>query len=111
MHDGFEIKEFLNIELLHDWILINHSSSKGIWVRIYKIKSSVESIKFIDLLEEGLCFGWSESLRHSYDNESYLQKFTPRKTKGTLSKRNLDLVKKLTNEGRMTPDGIQALGL
>ncbi|MBP6016293.1 MAG: hypothetical protein KA586_06200 [Candidatus Promineofilum sp.] len=78
---------------------------------MYKKHSGVPSITFEDLLEEGLCFGWSESLRVRGDARSYLQKFTPRKTKGPTSGRNLKLAEKLIAEGRMTPAGYKALGL
>ena len=85
--------------------------SDGIWVRIYKTKSNVQSVTFHEVLEEGLCFGWSESLRRAYDEMSYLQKFTPRKGSKTRSKRNLALVKRLESEHKMRPSGYAALGL
>ena len=53
----------------------------------------------------------NESQRRRYDEQSYLQKFTPRRAKKTRSERNLQLVKKLTLEGRMQPAGYRALGL
>ena len=55
-----------------------HSISMGVWVRIFKKTSVIPSITFDQLLDEGLCFGLSESSRRSYDGESYLQKFAPR---------------------------------
>jgi uncharacterized protein YdeI (YjbR/CyaY-like superfamily) len=68
-------------------------------------------VTFEDLLDEGLCFGWSESNRLSYDDVSYLQRFTPRKTKGMMSARNLRHVERLIAEGRMTEHRLVALGL
>jgi hypothetical protein len=59
---------------------------------------------------EGLCVGWSESSRRSYDGTSYLQRFTPRKTIGTQSKRNLERARILVRAGRMTSAGLKALG-
>ena len=50
-------------------------------------------------------------MRYSYDELSYLQKFTPRKGKKTQSERNLNLVKKLESENRMRESGYIALGL
>lgn len=109
--DGLPIVSFTDIDALHGWLEAHHATSKGIWVRVYKKHSGVQSIRFEDLLEEGLCFGWSESLRVRGDAQSYLQKFTPRKIKGTTSGRNLKLAEKLIAEGRMTPVGRKALGL
>lgn len=105
------MKSFENKQSLRRWLEANYTSCVGIWVRLFKTSSSVTSIGFEDLLDMGLCFGWSESLRHTYDDESYLQKFTPRKTKGTTSKRNLDHAKQLIKSGEMTHAGLNALGL
>jgi uncharacterized protein YdeI (YjbR/CyaY-like superfamily) len=79
------------------------------WVRIYKKDSGVASVAFEEVLDEGLCFGWSESMRRKGDQRSYLQRFTPRRTWGTTSKRNRARIDRLIKEGRMTPYGMKAL--
>lgn len=104
------ILTFESAELLRAWLENNHTSSSGMWLRIYKKDSGVPSVTFEELLDEGLCFGWSESTRQKYDDASYLQKFTPRKTPGTRSARNLSRVEELIEQGRMTPRGFTALG-
>ncbi len=109
--DELPILEFQSSELLRAWLEEHHATSKGIWLRIYKKSSGVRSVSFEQVLDEGLCFGWSESARRKYDHHSYLQKFTPRKTVGTQSARNLDRVKALINQGKMTSSGMMALGL
>ena len=107
----------LPIEIFKDrnelrlWLEKNSTTSKGLRVRLYKVKSKVLSISFQELLEEGLCFGWSESKRHPYDELSYLQFFTPRKIKGTISQKNKLLVERLIKENRMTDKGLSALNL
>lgn len=105
------ILAFASADELHVWLENHHAESQGMWLRILKKKSGVPSVSFEDVLDEGLCFGWSESSRRSYDNISYLQRFTPRKTLGTQSKRNTERVRVLVREGRMTPTGLKALGL
>jgi uncharacterized protein YdeI (YjbR/CyaY-like superfamily) len=96
---------------LRSWLLDHHDASEGIWVRVFSKRSAVQSVTFEELLDEGLCFGWSESMRRKYDQNSYLQRFTPRKTVGTQSRRNLDRVSILINDGRMTTAGYKALGM
>lgn len=96
-------------EDLRAWLEAEHNTSQGIWVQLFKKNSSVASISFEDLLDEGLCFGWSESLRHPYDGQSYLQKFTPRKRGGTTSERNRAHIKRLVAAGLMTPAGLAVL--
>jgi uncharacterized protein YdeI (YjbR/CyaY-like superfamily) len=96
---------------LRAWLEEHHATSGGMWLRIYKKGSRVRSVTFHEVLEEGLCFGWSESLRRPGDDESYLQRFMPRRAKGTTSLRNRRLAAKLIAEGRMTDVGRGALGL
>ena len=108
--DKLPILEFKSGSALRKWLKKNYSTSDGIWVRIYKKNSGVKSVTFEEVLDEGLCFGWSESLRHKSDKKSYLQRFTPRKTKGTTSKRNLKHIAQLIKEKKMQPSGYKSLG-
>lgn len=99
------IVEFRTRAELRAWLDRNHAASAGVLVRLYRKGSGGEGIAFEDLLEEELCFGWSESQRLSGDARSYLQTFTPRRKRGTVSERNRRLVARLTAEGRMTAAG------
>ncbi len=72
--------------------------------------AGVPSVTFEEVLDEGLCFGWSESARSKGGGTSYLQRFTPRRATGTTSKRNLEHVERLIAERRMMPAGLEALG-
>jgi len=103
------ILSFRSAAALRQWLQANHDKSRGILVRIYKKGSGTESVSFEDVLDEGLCFGWSESKRLKGDGTSYLQQFTPRKSPGTDSERNRTRVKRLEREGRMTEAGVSAL--
>lgn len=105
------VLEFRSSDDLRAWLMKNHETSAGIWIRIYKANSGIESVSFEAVLDEGLCFGWSESLRRQGDDQAYLQRFTPRRKKGTTSKRNLDHVERLIKEGKMTPAGLRAMGI
>jgi uncharacterized protein YdeI (YjbR/CyaY-like superfamily) len=103
------IMSFQTATALRQWLDTNHGHSGGILIRIYKKGSGVESVSFEDVLDEGLCFGWSESKRLKGDDRSYLQQFTPRRHAGTNSQRNRARVERLKAEGRMTQAGITAL--
>lgn len=92
------ILEFKSAAEMRAWLLDHHASSSGI-----------ESLTFPELLDEGLCFGWSESTRQAFDEISYLQIFTPRRVKGTASERNRRRVEELIRSGRMTRAGLDAL--
>jgi uncharacterized protein YdeI (YjbR/CyaY-like superfamily) len=105
------VLSFADATELRGWLEENHQTSAGIWVRIYKKNSGVPSATFEDVLDEGLCFGWSESKRVRGDQLSYLQQFAPRRTRGTTSKRNLEHAQRLIEQQRMTPAGLRALAL
>ncbi len=111
MSDILPIVIFENATALREWLEVNHATSEGILVRIYKKSSGVPGVSFEEVLDEGLCFGWSESTRLKGDDISYLQKFTPRKSQGTTSERNRRRTSRLIEEGRMTPAGLVALNL
>jgi uncharacterized protein YdeI (YjbR/CyaY-like superfamily) len=109
--DTLPVMTFEDENELRTWLAEHHTKSDGIWVRIYSKTSAMQSVTFEELLDEGLCFGWSESKRRKYDQNSYLQQFTPRKTVGTQSKRNLERVQVLIKNDRMTSAGLKALGM
>jgi uncharacterized protein YdeI (YjbR/CyaY-like superfamily) len=97
--------------LLRRWLEEHHDTSGGILVRIFKKGSGIPSVTFEEVLDEGLCFGWSENKRLPCDDVSYLQRFTPRKATGTTSARNLEHARILIADGLMTKAGLRSLGL
>jgi uncharacterized protein YdeI (YjbR/CyaY-like superfamily) len=110
MTSDLTVLAFKDVTELRRWLEANHATSAGVLVRIYKRGAGIASVTFEDVLDEGLCFGWSESRRLKGDGASYLQQFTPRKTIGTTSERNRKHVERLIEEGRMTAAGLRALG-
>lgn len=104
------ILSFESASELRRWLEVHHATSNGMWLRIYKSVLKTPSVTFLEVLDEGLCFGWSESTRRRSDELSYLQRFTPRSAAGTESQRNRARVDRLIREGRMTPAGLAALG-
>jgi uncharacterized protein YdeI (YjbR/CyaY-like superfamily) len=109
--DKLPVMVFESGEELRAWLMINHGTSDGIWVRIFKKDSRIKSVTFEEVLDQGLCFGWSESMRRKGDESSYLQRFTPRRTQGTASRRNREHIERLIKERKMTPAGLEAAGI
>ena len=110
IHEALPVVAFATRAELRDWLHLEHARSSGIWVRLARSGTALRSIRFHDLLEEGLSFGWSESTRHSGDAQTYLQKFTPRRTRGTKSERNKRMFEALHAQGLMTAAGEAAMG-
>ena len=110
VHDGLPVIAFETREALRGWLVREHARSSGIWVQLARSDAPLRSIGFQELLEEGLCFGWSESTRHRGDIQTFLQKLTPRRTRGTKSERNKRLFEMLRAQGLMTSAGEAVMG-
>lgn len=99
------IKSFKSQEAWRNWLDKNQDMQEGIWLQVFKVNSGIESIKITEALDEALCFGWIDGQRKSYDEQSYLQKYTPRRAQSIWSKRNIGIVEKLIADGKMMPRG------
>ncbi len=63
----YPIKEFKNKQLWRAWLEDNHSKVVGIWLKIYKKMSEVETVSYDQALDEALCYGWIDGQRKKYD--------------------------------------------
>jgi uncharacterized protein YdeI (YjbR/CyaY-like superfamily) len=98
---------FVAVDDWRHWLGENHEAS-GIWMRFYK-KGKGKSINYAQALDEALCYGWIDSQVVKYDDNSYLQKFTPRRSRSIWSKRNVDHAERLIAEERMTLVGLKEI--
>lgn len=105
----YPVKLFKSEKAWETWLEKNHAKAPGIWMRFAKKKAALKSINYAQALDVALCYGWIDSLVKTYDEESYIQKFTPRGPKSTWSKINRAKVDELTTAGRMRPAGIAAV--
>ncbi|TGL14083.1 YdeI/OmpD-associated family protein [Leptospira levettii] len=103
------IIEFLSAESFEIWLEKNRKSSIGIWIKIFKKESGKKSITYKEALDVALCYGWIDSQKQSFDDQSWLQKFSPRTSKSIWSKINIGHVERLINEGKMKPEGLVAV--
>jgi uncharacterized protein YdeI (YjbR/CyaY-like superfamily) len=87
------------------WLGKHHATSDGLWIRFYKKASDVRSLTHAEALHEALCWGWIDGQAKPADDESWYQRFTPRRARSGWSSRNRELVKRLEEEGRMQPAG------
>ncbi len=104
------IKSFAFSKQWKEWLAMNYAISKnGIWLRIFKKDSDEATITYDEALDEALCFGWIDGQKKAYDEKSWLQKFTPRRSKSIWSKRNKTRVAQLIEEKRMQPSGLKEI--
>ena len=91
-----------------EWLERNHDSASELLIGFHKKASGKKSITYAEALDEALCFGWIDGVRHSLDNDSFTVRFTPRKEKSNWSAVNIARAKELEAEGRMRTAGLQA---
>ncbi len=88
------------------WLEANHASSSGVWLRHAKKASNIPSVSYHEALDVALCYGWIDGQKKSYDETTWLQKWTPRAAKSIWSKINREKVQALIERGHMQPAGL-----
>ncbi len=96
-------------EAWHAWLDIHHANHPGVWLVLHKKGGQTTSLTYAQALDEALCFGWIDGQIARRDDDSYRQRFTPRRPNSLWSARNVEHVTRLTQTGRMRPAGIAAV--
>ncbi|MDO8306803.1 MAG: YdeI/OmpD-associated family protein [Actinomycetota bacterium] len=74
------------------WLVSRGQESAGEWlVLARKGKDAPTRLSYDDALEEALCFGWIDGQKRSRDEASFVQRFTPRRSRSSWSRRNVAL--------------------
>ena len=89
-----------------EWLEANHATSPGVWLKIAKKDTGIESVRYPEVLESALCFGWIDGQREALDERYFLQRFTPRQPRSKWSKINREKAERLVPAGRMRPAGL-----
>ena len=103
--DPKHVHAFADEAAFEAWLAKNHDRESEVWIRIYKVKSGVASITVKEAIDVCLCWGWIDGIKKSFDEASFLQRYTPRGKKSVWSQVNVDNVARLTGAGRMTDHG------
>jgi uncharacterized protein YdeI (YjbR/CyaY-like superfamily) len=103
--DPKRIKSFRSADAFETWMRANHDKQPEIWLKVHKKDSGLPTVTVAEALDIVLCWGWIDSTRKSFDEQSFLQRYSPRGAKSIWSQINRDSVARLTDEGRMTPHG------
>jgi uncharacterized protein YdeI (YjbR/CyaY-like superfamily) len=92
------------------WLAKHHAQDGGVWLLLAK-KGTTEPTRltYDEALEEALCHGWVDGQLRRGDETTFRRRFTPRRRVSTWSKRNVQIVERLTAEGRMHKAGLAAV--
>ncbi len=103
------VRAFKSSAEFRQWLEKHHAGSDGLWLRFFKKTSSEKTLTYAEALDQALCHGWIDGQKKPFDEESWLQKFAPRRPKSAWSKINTQHAARLTKSGAMTPAGLKAV--
>jgi uncharacterized protein YdeI (YjbR/CyaY-like superfamily) len=103
-HD-MQHKHFASPAAFRAWLEKNHNKEKELWVAYYKKSSGKKSMTYLEAVDVALCYGWIDGVGRSIDNESYSNRYTPRKPRSIWSLRNVGRVAEMEKLGLMTDAG------
>lgn len=109
--DPAKVREFADKNAFYDWLAENHASQDEVWIRIFKKSTGRPSITAVEAIDAVLCWGWIDAIRKSWDEESFVQRYTRRGRKSAWSDVNKANVARLVGEGRMTEHGLKHVEL
>ncbi|BCJ47740.1 hypothetical protein GCM10010168_20990 [Actinoplanes ianthinogenes] len=96
-------------EGLRAWLVEHHADSAGVWLALTKKGGAVTTLTWQQAVDEALCFGWIDGQARKGDEATSWIRFTPRRARSAWSKRNVENVARLEEQGRMQPAGRAAV--
>ena len=90
------------------WLAENHHRKSEIWL-LYDDRESVDTVSYLESVEEAICFGWIDGLQKRINENEKAQRFTPRKKNSNWTELNKERARNLIAEGRMTEAGLGSL--
>jgi uncharacterized protein YdeI (YjbR/CyaY-like superfamily) len=92
-----------------DWLARHHEEASEIWLVSYRKAVGKPGVAYNDAVEEALCFGWIDSTRKRFDDESSAQRYTPRRPGSSFSQINKERLARMIDRGRVAPAVLAAL--
>ena len=89
------------------WLERSRDSVPELYVRCAKVQAA-RGLTYRQALDEALCTGWIDGVRHAVDDLSFSVRFTPRNPRSEWSTVNIRRFKELESEGRVAPAGLAA---
>jgi uncharacterized protein YdeI (YjbR/CyaY-like superfamily) len=87
------------------WLEKNHANVEELDLRLWKVHAAHRGLTYKQALDESLCFGWIDGVRRAHDDDSFRQRFTPRRPTSFWSEINIRRYGELDAEGLVTAPG------
>ena len=99
------IRMFKGPKQFETWLSTHHATCEGLWLQLAKKESGLTSITYPEAVDAALCYGWIDGQAKSFDEKSWLQRFTPRRPRSIWSKVNTQRTRRLIAQGGVSVDG------
>lgn len=106
MSDDLPVLPFASPEAWEAWLHEHGAQEPGVWLKIAKKGSGIATVTYARALEVALCHGWIDGQKAAFDERFFLQRFTRRRPRSGWSKRNVEIIGRLVEAGRMQPAGL-----
>ncbi len=90
-----------------EWLAKHHATESELVVGFHKRHTNEPCMTWPESVDQALCYGWIDGLRKRIDEDRYLIRFTPRKSKSIWSKNNLKRIEELREMGLLQPAGLK----
>ena len=94
-----------------NWLKKHHKTEPEIWLIYPKKATGKPRIEYNDAVEEALCFGWIDSIVKKFDEESTVQRFSPRKPNAKYSQANIERLRASTEQKRVIKEVAETLNV
>ena len=105
--ESLPIIHFESQEDWEAWLQENYETSGGIWIKLAKKDSGIESVSRQEALDIAICYGWIDGQTASVDDNFWMQRFTRRRPKSKWSKINCQKATELIAQGKMKARGLE----
>jgi uncharacterized protein YdeI (YjbR/CyaY-like superfamily) len=99
---------FDSARAFYEWLEEHHATETEVYVGMYKQHTGKRAMTWSEAVDQALCFGWIDGRANRIDDDSYMQRFTPRRPGSNWSKINVEKVARLKEAGLMRPAGLAA---
>lgn len=91
------------------WLTSQPADSKGLWLKLAKKASGIDSVSRPEAVDAALCHGWIDGQLDSFDDDHWLIRFTPRQSTSRWSEKNRARALELVELKRMKPGGLSEI--
>jgi uncharacterized protein YdeI (YjbR/CyaY-like superfamily) len=91
------------------WLAAAHERSAGVWLKLAKKSSGIDSVTHAEALDVAIRHGWIDGQTRSFDADHWLQRFSPRTKRSKWSQVNCAKAEAFIAAGTMAPAGLQAV--